>query len=550
MTQIGGTNWSGTSGRTDLNRVLMIRQDLGVAVDRGVYEYSIGELKAFSDHRVEWDGRDRLGNQVPSGVYYSRLEASEFAEVRKLTLIKHGSQANLTGDSPGSPTLPAPGESKERHLFSSLEVVPMRFALSFLLLLALPAGAEDTVLATGVDAFAQPYEEAGHLSGSLLVARGDEVLVERSYGMANYETLTPNGPDSRFGVASINKPITIILCARMVDRGDLDLTATIGTYLPGFPKADELIVADLLNHTAGVPHRVTEPHEECVARTPEDLVELVVAKGLDESTIGERNYSSAGYAVLARVLEIAGGAPYSELLEELVLEPASAESTQHPEGGELIPHRAQPYFLIPGGLKNAQPKDLSFLVGGGALFSTARDLHAIMQTLVTGGFGTTAQAYAVRGREEFSWSGSTSGYRSSVKYRAEDDLTIVFLSNIQSGAVFRILDAVDSLLAGSPVDDPGPPEITFAGVDPALLESLTGEYQMRPGTTLDVHTDGTLLYSSEWPLVPQGGRRFFSMQDYGPVEFVPAEDGSIERLDWYWMGAAEAMAMPRIGAGK
>lgn len=421
-----------------------------------------------------------------------------------------------------------------------------RLAMLLVLALVLPARAEDSGFAARVDAFTKPYEEAGHLSGVLLVAQGDEILLERAYGMANYEWEIPNTLDTRFGVASINKPITIILVARMTDSGELDLAAPISTYLPDFPKADELHVIDLVNHTAGVPHRVTETYEECVARTPADMVEFVKAKGLNEEMIGERNYSSAGYAVLARVLEIAGGRSYSELLEEFVLEPAGATSTQHPENRMLIPKRAECYFLRLDGVQNAQPKDLSFLVGGGALFTTAGDLHRILRKLATGGYGQTAMDYAIRGRDEFEWNGSTSGYRANVTYRVEDERTIAFCSNIQSGAGYRLLGALEALIAGEEVDDAGPPEITVTAVDEQLLESLCGEYQMRPGTTLDIHTDGSILYSSEWPLLPLGGRRFFSMQDYGPVEFVPAEDGTIERLDWYWTGAEEPMAMPRI----
>lgn len=46
-------------------------------------------------------------------------------------------------------------------------------------------------------------------------------------------------------------------------------------------------------------------------------------------------YSSAGYSVLARVLEIAGGRPYAELLEAVVLAPAGAVQTVHPRGHDL-----------------------------------------------------------------------------------------------------------------------------------------------------------------------------------------------------------------------
>jgi hypothetical protein len=37
---------------------------------------------------VHWDGRDQEGNEVSSGIYFYRIQAGEYSEVRKMTLIK------------------------------------------------------------------------------------------------------------------------------------------------------------------------------------------------------------------------------------------------------------------------------------------------------------------------------------------------------------------------------------------------------------------------------------------------------------------------------
>jgi len=54
-------------------------------------------------------------------------------------------------------------------------------------------------LTAAIDAYLQPYLDRQHLSGNLLVARGDEILYERSFGMANYELEVPNTPDTNHG---------------------------------------------------------------------------------------------------------------------------------------------------------------------------------------------------------------------------------------------------------------------------------------------------------------------------------------------------------------
>ena len=48
----------------------------------------VDEKQAGGQYRVMWDGRDEMGSEVSSGVYFYRLQADSFRAVRKLILIK------------------------------------------------------------------------------------------------------------------------------------------------------------------------------------------------------------------------------------------------------------------------------------------------------------------------------------------------------------------------------------------------------------------------------------------------------------------------------
>jgi flagellar hook assembly protein FlgD len=54
---------------------------------REIVQLMTGE-QAAGQYRVRWDGRDRYGNQVPSGIYFYRIEAGEFKQVRKMVLVR------------------------------------------------------------------------------------------------------------------------------------------------------------------------------------------------------------------------------------------------------------------------------------------------------------------------------------------------------------------------------------------------------------------------------------------------------------------------------
>src|SRR2546423_15303348 len=97
----------------------------------------------------------------------------------------------------------------------------VRLAISFL-----PLGAfaqakrprlSDAEIVRRVNAYVAPL--ANHeLSGTLLVARGNRILLERSFGFSNYELAVRFTPTTPTNVASITKPLTDIIAARLRDE--------------------------------------------------------------------------------------------------------------------------------------------------------------------------------------------------------------------------------------------------------------------------------------------------------------------------------------------
>jgi flagellar hook assembly protein FlgD len=53
----------------------------------GGFGRSIDERRAAGSHRAAWDGQDESGNRKAAGIYLVRIEAAEFQQTRKLTLM-------------------------------------------------------------------------------------------------------------------------------------------------------------------------------------------------------------------------------------------------------------------------------------------------------------------------------------------------------------------------------------------------------------------------------------------------------------------------------
>ena len=196
--------------------------------------------------------------------------------------------------------------------------------------------------------------DIGHLSGTILIARGDEVLYEKSFGLANRELGVPNGPRTKFCVGSVNKPMTLVILARLIELEELAPEDTLDKYLPEFPRGGEITVGHLARHEAGIQHRVTERSDEVQAQTPASMVELAAGKELLFEPGSDSVYSSAGFSVLARVLELAGGKPYAELLAEHVLVPAGLDDTSDAGTRAILEGRASSYYFDSRGFVNAR----------------------------------------------------------------------------------------------------------------------------------------------------------------------------------------------------
>jgi CubicO group peptidase (beta-lactamase class C family) len=341
--------------------------------------------------------------------------------------------------------------------------------------------------------------------------------------------------------------MTVIAYIDLAVKGKIAPADKLSKYLPDFPRADEITLDHLVRHRAGIPHRVTDDGEECAPRTAADMVALAARKPL-EFTPGERHaYSSGGFSVLARVLEIASGESYGDLVKRVVFDPAGLARTSHADSREILEDRASPYALGADGKPvNSPLQDLSVLVGAGSVWSTPRDLFALLTRVRKGGFGEGPRLSSVDA-DGVDWNGATSGFRAFADWHAKTDVTVILTSNLATGAADRLRRDVPLLATADTAPAPAPlPEVRPIPVAAADLEKLEGRYELRPGTTLSVKSEGGTLRVNVRTLVPLGPRTFFSWEDYGTVEFVFEEGGGRPvRMDWKSEGAT--YPCPRTG---
>src|SRR4029079_11295255 len=96
--------------------------------------------------------------------------------------------------------------------------------------------------------------EATAFCGVVRVDRGDELVLEKAYGMAHRGLQVPNTVDTQFGLASAVKGMTAIAVVSLIVDGALDLStparAVLGSDLPLI--ADDVTIEHLLAQRSGI----------------------------------------------------------------------------------------------------------------------------------------------------------------------------------------------------------------------------------------------------------------------------------------------------------
>src|SRR5262245_25219862 len=179
-----------------------------------------------------------------------------------------------------------------------------------------------------MDQIVQSYVSNRTFAGSVLVARGSDVIVSKGYGLANVEWNVPSSPSARFKVASITKQFTAAAILLLEERGRLKIDDLVKTHLPEAPATwDRLTLFHLLTHTAGFPGLQSPPADrQAPVESPDGTVAGFVAALMQrplESQPGERfNYTPlSGYLVLGHLIQKLTGKSYETFLRENIFTP-------------------------------------------------------------------------------------------------------------------------------------------------------------------------------------------------------------------------------------
>ena len=202
-------------------------------------------------------------------------------------------------------------------------------------------------------------------------------------------------PQSIGKIGSVTKQFTAAAILLLAEDGKLTLDDSLAKYLPDFPRAGELTLRRMLNHTSGLgSYTDTAKLQDFLNmsrldRTTDELVALMQAG--DKVQVFEPGaslaYSNTAFVLLGVVIEKVTGHPYGAFFQSRLFGPAAMTRTAVDNMSEVLPGRSNGYSndaKVPGGFTNASFISMTIPGAAGNLRSCMSDLCAWHEALLGG----------------------------------------------------------------------------------------------------------------------------------------------------------------------
>ncbi|QHT65713.1 beta-lactamase family protein [Rhodocytophaga rosea] len=309
--------------------------------------------------------------------------------------------------------------------------------------------------------------------GMVLVWEKGKIRYQQGIGLENLDTKKAITPTTTFRMASVSKQFTAMAILILEKQNKLKLEDKLSRYFPQLKPeiGDKIILKHLLTHTSGIPDYESLMDQSWNRQIlDEDIPLLLASQPKGYFTPGSQfRYSNTGFCLLALVVKQVSGKPYAQFLKQYIFEPLEMNHTFIYENKHPVPGRGMGYARTePGQIIPSDQSLTSATKGDGCVYTCIADYLKWYQACRTNtladllgklseigylfpkgsgegyGLGWFFKKKKQGGNYELTHSGSTCGFSHVVVQVPDEDLLIVYFSNLADNhAVFdTIYDTV------------------------------------------------------------------------------------------------------------
>jgi D-alanyl-D-alanine carboxypeptidase len=407
----------------------------------------------------------------------------------------------------------------------------------------------------------QAVAQSQVVGASVLVAKGDHILLLKGYGVSDIGLEAPSKADSVYHVVGPMLPFTGVAVMQQVERGKLSLDDDIAKYLPEFPtQGHHVTIRQLLSNTSGIVdyHYRGDPLESSY-RQPKAMDEVVAlfAGGQWVHEPGTQwDWSVSNFQLLTEILERVTGQSFAEYMQQNIFAPAGAAATTSCDNTSVIHGLARAYQRV-GDHYEAATEDSSAVSYDLRFCSTVSDLFHIWRAVQLGKLlnpdtlkvMTTAEGPGIKmtasdpkthygmafilGHEDdhrdVGQNGSLLGYSGSMYHFPADDLTVIVLTNTSDQNAKSIGSALARKVLALP-PNPAPPAraqqpiLTDEPVSADERSKFTGTYVLK--VVAGGYHDSFAQYRRTYRVFDENGRLMIQALGETPERLLKQSNGS------------------------
>lgn len=201
---------------------------------------------------------------------------------------------------------------------------------------------------TQTDQLLMPLYPQGEPGAAVLIMKGDEIIFEKGYGIADMESATPIDGNTFFNIASVSKQFSAVALMMLAEEEKLSLDDKVSDWFPHFtsPFMKKITLKHLLAHTSGIPDWRDRTNREFVltATDEESYSYIDTLESLNFEPGTQYEYMNPTYQLMYTIIEKASGLQFDQFMRERIFDIAGMEKATYFESDKLIPNMAHGYL--------------------------------------------------------------------------------------------------------------------------------------------------------------------------------------------------------------
>ena len=221
------------------------------------------------------------------------------------------------------------------------------FALLFMISSCSTPKTTDQVALGQIDSLFTSLYPENKPGAAVLILKGDAVIFNKGYGLADMETKIPVDAKTFFCIASVSKQFSGVALMILQEEGKLSLDDNVQKFFPQFkePFFKEITLRHLLSHTSGIPDSRPRNDRNFVLTATDEASYSYLRniKELNFSPGSAYEYMNPTFQLMYTIIEKCSGQSFDDFMRERIFLPAGMTEATYFEEGKPIPRMAHGY---------------------------------------------------------------------------------------------------------------------------------------------------------------------------------------------------------------